>query len=59
MKAGRPAGKMKTDKIEVCLTPNIKNEFMEILKKEGKQASPEICNMIVKYIKNKGGDINV
>lgn len=59
LRGGRPTGKVKTDKIEVCLKPKIKNEFMEILKKEGKQASPEIGDMIIKYIKSKGGDTNV
>ena len=58
-KCGRPCGKIKTDKIEVCLKPSIKNQFMELLRKEGKQASPEICNMIINYIHSKGGDIDV
>ena len=58
-KSGRPCGKIKTDKIEVCLNPTVKNKFMQLLKKEGKQASPEICNMIIDYINTKGGDINV
>ena len=58
-KCGRPCGKIKTDKIEVCLKPSIKNEFMQLLREEVKQASPEICNMIINYIHSKGGDINV
>ena len=49
---GRPAGKMKTAKIEIAIEPEIKEEFMEIIRSEGKRASIEIGVWIREYIKN-------
>ena len=49
---GRPAGRMKTAKIEIAIEPEIKDEFMEILRSEGKKASIEIGVWIREYIKN-------
>ena len=55
---GRPLGRTKTAKIEVTIEPEIKDEFMEILRKEGKKASAEICSWIRQYIKhNKEGNL--
>ena len=34
---GRPAGRVKTAKIEITIEPEIKVEFMEILRTEGKK----------------------
>lgn len=48
---GRPSGRKKTAKVEVLLEPEVKKEFMEILVKEGKTASAEICNWVRDYIK--------
>lgn len=39
---GRPAGRVKTAKIEIAIEPDIKEEFMELLRQEGKKASSEI-----------------
>ncbi len=39
---GRPAGRIKTSKIEVAIEPEIKDEFMKLLQEEGKKASVEI-----------------
>ena len=50
---GRPAGRVKTAKIEITIEPEIKDEFMEILRTEGKKASSEICIWIREYIKTK------
>ena len=50
---GRPPGRIKTAKIEVAIEPEIKNEFMELLRSEGKKASIEIGMWIREYIKNK------
>ena len=50
---GRPAGRMKTAKIEIAIEPEIKEEFMEILRSEGKKASIEIGVWIREYIKNR------
>lgn len=49
---GRPAGRMKTAKIEIAIEPEIKDEFMEILRSEGKKASIEIGVWIREYIRN-------
>ena len=45
---GRPAGRIKTAKIEI----SVKDEFMTLLRKEGKTASVEIGLWIREYIKN-------
>lgn len=58
-KCGRPAGRKKTAKIEVLIEPNIKEEFMKILKSEGKVASIELGIWIRQYICGKrNGDKN-
>ena len=33
---GRPAGRIKTAKIEIKIEPTVKDEFMRLLRKEGK-----------------------
>lgn len=48
---GRPAGRKKTSKIEVSIEPTVKEEFMEILHKEGKTASVEIGQWIREFIR--------
>ena len=48
---GRPAGRKKTAKIEVVIEPEIKEEFMRIIAREGKTASVEIGCWIRQYIK--------
>lgn len=50
---GRPAGRVKTAKIEIAIEPEIKEEFMEFLRQEGKKASSEIGVWIREYIKNR------
>lgn len=50
---GRPAGRVKTAKIEIAIEPDIKEEFMELLRQEGKKASSEIGVWIREYIKNR------
>ena len=50
---GRPSGRVKTAKIEIAIEPEIKEEFMELLRKEGKKASSEIGVWIREYIKNR------
>ena len=49
---GRPAGRIKTAKIEISIEPTVKDEFMTLLRKEGKTASVEIGLWIREYIKN-------
>lgn len=49
---GRPSGRMKTAKIEIAIEPEIKDEFMDILRADGKKASVEIGSWIRDYIKN-------
>lgn len=48
---GRPSGRMKTAKIEIAIEPDIKEEFMKIIRSEGKKASIEIGVWIREYIK--------
>ena len=36
---GRPVGRIKTAKIEIAIEPEIKDEFMELMRQEGKKAS--------------------
>lgn len=50
---GRPSGRVKTAKIEISIEPEIKEEFMEILRKEGKKASSEIGVWIREYIRDR------
>ncbi len=50
---GRPTGRRKTAKIEITIEPSIKEDFMKILKEEGKMASVEIGIWIREYIKSK------
>ncbi|MCI7265626.1 MAG: hypothetical protein UC944_02055 [Anaerovibrio sp.] len=49
---GRPAGRRKTQKIEVLVEPSLKAKFMALLSLEGKTASNEIGQWIRAYIKN-------
>ncbi len=49
---GRPCGRKKTSKIEVLIEPQVKEEFMQILSSEGKNASSEIGSWIRSYIKS-------
>lgn len=50
-KPGRPCGRIKTDKIEIAIEPEIKEEFKEIMFREGKKVSVEIGMWIRDYIK--------
>lgn len=49
---GRPSGRRKTAKIEVSIEPAVKEEFMALLRSEGKTASVEIGSWIREYIKS-------
>ena len=53
---GRPAGRIKTAKIEVAIEPDIKEAFMKKLGAEGKKASTEIGLWIRDYLKDKEGN---
>ncbi len=56
-KCGRPAGRIKTAKIEISLEPTVKEEFMALLHSEGKTASVQVGEWIKGYIaasKEKG-----
>lgn len=48
---GRPAGRRKTAKIEISIEPNVKEEFMSLLREQGKTASVEIGLWIREYLK--------
>lgn len=49
---GRPAGRIKTAKIEISIEPSVKEEFMTLLREQGKTASVEIGLWIREYLKN-------
>lgn len=48
---GRPSGRKKTSKIEVALEPGVKEEFMNLIHKNGGNASVMIGQWINEYIK--------
>lgn len=47
---GRPAGRVKTAKIEISIDPKVKDEFMKIVHNEGGTASGTIGMWIYEYI---------
>ena len=49
---GRPAGRIKTAKIEISLDPKVKDEFMALVHSEGNTASGIIGMWIRDYINN-------
>ena len=49
---GWPPGRIKTAKIDKSIDQTLKDEFMTLLRKEGKTASVEIGLWIREYIKN-------
>lgn len=51
-KRGRPAGKVKTSKIEIIIEPELKEEFMQIVHEEQQYCSVLIREWIVEYICN-------
>lgn len=56
-KRGRPAGKLKTSKLEIILEPEIKEDFMKIVHEKNDYCSVLIRQWIVEYIqqnKNRG-----
>lgn len=55
-KVGRPAGAVKTEKIEVKIRPDMKKAFQDDLRKKGSNASTKICEMIAEYLKSEGVD---
>ena len=50
--AGRPTGRIKTEKIEIAIDPETKKEFMEMVHSNGTTASGLIGMWIHDYIKN-------
>lgn len=58
-KGGRPAGRIKTAKIEISLEPSVKSEFMQILRSEGKNASVQIGEWIKDYIQESKSSVEV
>lgn len=49
---GRPAGRIKTAKIEISIDPKVKDEFMKLVHNEGTTASGIIGMWIHDYINN-------
>lgn len=57
-KVGRPAGAIKTVKIEVKIRPLMKIAFQENLRLKGSNTSTKICEIIADYLKNEGVNSN-
>ena len=55
-RVGRPAGAVKTEKIEVKIRPEMKSAFQADLRNKGSNASTKICEMIADYLKQEGVD---
>ncbi|QFF97573.1 antitoxin [Psychrobacillus glaciei] len=56
-KRGRPAGKIKTSKIEITVEPKLKEEFMAIVHGNNQYCSILIREWIIDYIdRNKKRD---
>lgn len=55
-KVGRPAGGVKTAKIEVKIKPEMKAEFQRIVKQKGSNASVTVCELIAEYIRKEGSN---
>lgn len=53
---GRPPGRRKTAKIEIAIEPEIKDRFMDICYKEGRNASAELYQYIRRFIKEHKED---
>ena len=47
---GRPAGRRKTAKIEISIEPSVKEEFMNLMRVQGKMASVEMDTGIFKVL---------
>lgn len=52
-KVGRPAGEVKTAKIEVKIEPKMKAEFQRIVKQKGSNVSVTVCEFIAEYIRRE------
>ncbi|MDO5555687.1 MAG: hypothetical protein Q4G09_03255 [Clostridia bacterium] len=50
-KIGRPKGKNKDTRLNIMISSELKNEFQEIVLKNGSNISVKICELIVNYIK--------
>lgn len=49
-KIGRPAGKIKTSKIEITLEPKLKEEFMKEVHLQNGHASVVLREWIIQYL---------
>lgn len=56
-KRGRPAGKVKTSKIEITVEPELKNDFMSIVHENNQYCSVLIREWMIEYVtRNKKQD---
>lgn len=56
-KRGRPAGKVKTSKIEITVEPELKNDFMSIVHEKNQYCSVLIREWMIDYVtRNKKQD---
>jgi len=52
-KAGRPKGKNKDTRLNIMISSDLKNEFQNIVSKNGSNISVKVCELIVNYIKKQ------
>lgn len=59
-RGGRPKGRYKTSRLEVMLSPEMKEEFKIITEANGTNPSVKVCELIAQYIteNRKGGENN-
>lgn len=50
IKVGRPAGKIKTSKIEITIEPELKEKFMNKIHAQNKQVSVILRDWIIDYL---------
>ena len=55
-KVGRPKGKNKDTRLNIMISSKLKNEFQDIVTKNGSNISVKICELIVNYIKEQKGE---
>lgn len=56
-KIGRPKGKNKDARLNIMISSELKNEFQELVSKNGSNISVKICELIVDYIKEQKEEI--
>ena len=56
-KVGRPKGKNKDTRLNIMISSKLKEEFQEVVSRNGSNISVKTCELIVDYIKEHKGEI--